>query len=1129
MDAAGGTIQCPDEHRLEMLASGAATEPALDRHLAECQLCRAVFADIVANNQFLSRAAPILRSYAQPRWGEITAAESIPGLTILGEIHRGGQGIVYKAFHEQTKRFVAIKLLLHGAFATPRQRHRFEREIEIASGLRHPYIVTLYETNALTGGRVGYVMEYVDGFPLDQWAAGIGPATRSPADMNAVVTRKLQLLLKICDAIRYAHLRGIIHRDLKPGNIIIDSHDDPHVLDFGLAKSMSHAAAGENSAAALTQTGEIVGTYLYTAPEQLQGDPELIDTRTDVYALGVVAYELLTGRLPHAANDSMTDLIRSILTNEPQPPSTLCPAIDNDLETIILKALAKEAQRRYASAHDLHDDIARYMRGDAIDAKRDSTWYMLRKTARRHRAALTVAVSIVLLLMGFATIMTVQARRLALERNRATEALMESNLERAAAMTQIHNVPAAEELLWDAAFGPSVESAPAPRNWPGPFEVYWRLVDLYRRNPCLTTMQATYGRANSFALSPCAPIVAVADAEGAIFVRQLDPPRLLQTLTGHVGNVGALQFDPTGSRLASGGEDGTARLWDPLTGEQLQVFPLSGSPVRSINFSTDATSLVCSGEGGASVIDLQSGRIIRRWQSDSSSFMHTTINPTNDVLLSWSSREPVVQLWSMSTGELLMRLEPQTADPKNANITTASFLPDGRTVAIGVDGQIQLWDWHSNSLQQTITSLGSHGMRVSSDGQMIAAIHMRDRTLRVAALGQPNDPVVLSGHVAGPLGGFAFSPTQARIISADLSGVLKQWELEPARWLQTLGRHQETVFALQLSPDGSTLASGSDDHSIMLWDLRTRQLRTTLHGHRAGVTALAFSPDGILLASGGHQDDPVILIWEVATGTLLRRIEGHKDWVTSLSFGDDGLVLASGSGSKSPVVHVWDVATGQEIRRHVETSQLPRCCAFSHGGDMLAWSESSGDIHVESANAETSRQLRGHLDSVREIAFSPNDELLASGADDSTVRLWDIASGRCIHVLQGHNSRVGALAFSSDGSLVASADYEGAICLWKAATGRLLLTAREPGSAIFSLLFADQDRTLVCAGSNREIELRDLSYYDRHIAGNTAWQIGRRNAAEFDQRHAASLQQWAAQILTGPSASVPLPDNIRAQ
>lgn len=1112
-----------------MLAGGAAADPPLELHLAECVRCRTALAGIRANNQFLSRAAPILRSSAQPQWGEIAAAESIPGLTLMGEIHRGGQGIVYKAYHEQTKRFVAVKLLLHGAFATPRQRHRFEREIEIASSLRHPYIVTLYETSALPGGRIGYVMEYVDGIPLDQWAGRVAAVPESGRDPAAAIARKLRLLLKICDAIRYAHLRGIIHRDLKPGNILIDAGDDPHVLDFGLAKSVSPATANEDSPAALTEVGEMVGTYPYTAPEQIRGDSDLVDTGADVYALGAVAYELLTGRLPHVASGSISDVIRTIMTIAPQPPSMLCHAIDHDLETIVLKALAKEPQRRYASASDLHDDLSRYVRGEAIDAKRDSTWYMLRKTAGRYRTSLAVAAGFVLLVMGFAVVMTVQAQRLARERDRVTEALIASNLERAAAMTLIHNVPAAEQLLWDAAFGPTAESAPAPRNWPGPFEVYWRLVDLYSRNPCLTTIQAIHGSATSFARSPCAPIVAVGDAEGAIHVLELDPPRLLQTLTGHVGNVRAVQFDPTGSRLASAGADGTARLWDPLTGEPLQVFPLSASPVLSINFSTDATSLVCSGEGGASVVDLQSGRIIRRWQSDSSSFMHTTINPTNDVLLSWSSREPVVQLWSMSTGELLMRLEPQTADPKNANITTASFLPDGRTVAIGVDGQIQLWDWHSNSLQQTITSLGSHGVRVSSDGQMIAAIHMRDRTLRVAALGQPNDPVVLSGHVAGPLGGFAFSPTQARIISADLSGVLKQWELEPARWLQTLGRHQETVFALQLSPDGSTLASGSDDHSIMLWDLRTRQLRTTLRGHRAGVTALAFSPDGMLLASGGHQDDPVILIWEVATGTLLRRIEGHKDWVTSLSFGDDGLVLASGSGSKSPVVHVWDVATGREIRRHVETSQRPRCCAFSHAGDTLAWSESSGDIHVESASAVTIQQLRGHLDTVREIAFSPNDELLASGADDSTVRLWDIASGRCIHVLQGHNSRVGALAFSSDGTLVASADYEGAICLWKAATGRLLLTAREPGSAIFSLLFADQDRTLACAGSNREIELRDLTYYDRHIAGNTAWQIGRRNAAEFDQRHAESLQQWAAQILTGPSASVPLPDNIRAR
>lgn len=402
MDRSSPASACPDDVQLELLARDESSDQVAELHVRECGRCRAAVREIQDNNQFLIKATQVFRSGERARWGEITAADSMPGYRIIAEIHRGGQGVVYKAYHEPTRRFVAIKLLLQGAFATSRQRHRFEREIEIAAGLRHPSIVPVYDTGALPGGRVGFIMEYVDGVPLDRWAARTDGAA---ATVNgSQVERGLKLLLKVCDAIRYAHERGIIHRDLKPGNILVDSLDEPHILDFGLAKAVDGALDDRARQVTLTQAGEMVGTYAYAAPEQMKGDPHLIDIRTDVYSLGLIAYEMLTGQLPYPVGGSMSDVIHSITQAEPRPPSALCPSIDDDLDTILLKALAKEPSRRYPSAGALLEDLSRYQRGEAIDAKRDSLSYVFHKYVQRHRLKVAFAATLlVVLVVGLIT------------------------------------------------------------------------------------------------------------------------------------------------------------------------------------------------------------------------------------------------------------------------------------------------------------------------------------------------------------------------------------------------------------------------------------------------------------------------------------------------------------------------------------------------------------------------------------------------------------------------------------------------------------------------------------------------------------------------------------------------------
>ncbi len=384
---------CPSLSDLELDASGNADE-SLRRHIAGCPRCRRRVGEIRENNALLREVAGLAPD--RPSRSDEPGGDGPEGYRILDEIRRGGQGTVFRAVQIATNRVVALKVLHAGALATSRQRRRFEREIEIVAGLRHPNIVTVYDSGVTGAGDHYFAMEYVEGTTLDRYAAARA-AELTPG--RARTDFILRLFSRVCDAVNAAHQRGVIHRDLKPANILVDVSGEPKVLDFGLAKV---ADADERLAALdVTRAGEFMGTLAYAAPEQVGGDPHEVDVRTDVHALGVILYELLTGRMPYGLGDGLRDAVHAV-TNTPAAPcraprTDAGATVDAELETIVLKALAKEKARRYQSAEALRDDLERYLTGRPIDARRDSGWYVLRKTLARYKwptaaAALFVAV-----------------------------------------------------------------------------------------------------------------------------------------------------------------------------------------------------------------------------------------------------------------------------------------------------------------------------------------------------------------------------------------------------------------------------------------------------------------------------------------------------------------------------------------------------------------------------------------------------------------------------------------------------------------------------------------------------------------------------------------------------------------
>lgn len=1124
---------CPSLDEIEQFAIGSAGSTPVGDHVRNCSTCRDSVARIRANNDLL-REFRHVQLNDTPKVNESSPlVVSIPGYEIRSEIRRGGQGVIYRAVQKATRREVALKTLLAGRWASERQRLRFEREIELVASLRHPRIVTLYDSGPTSDGGHYFAMEFIDGVPLDQFlkktnaspsnhSTGKGPSDHPATLDRHTIDNRLRLFSKICEAVQYAHQRGVIHRDLKPANILVDADGEPHILDFGVARST--ITASDRSSYATTRAGEFMGTFAYAAPEQVSGDPEQVDTRTDVYALGVILYEMVTGIPPYDSEGSLSDVVHNITEIDPPPPSERQADINDELDTIVLKALAKEKDRRYPSAESLKRDVERYLAGEPIDAKRDSTWYVLRKLARRHRAAVAVAASFVIVVGLFGLSMLLLANLARSERDRANDiagslrrTVNALQIERARAMSAIGDTGASEEAVWAAHLNP-------PPHWEdhegqelvgeaGPIPSYWALWEHYSRAPALASWNV--GALGMLTFSGDGRLACMA-GEDEVTLIDLERRERIRSFAGGRGiRQSGLSYD--GRLLATTHDDGSILIRSTLSGAVERT--ISGNAVVPSQpiFNRSASRLaVCVPSREVRVLDLSNGRNILTVPGESQEGPYAGFSGDDRKLV--VGYRDQMEIWDLES-----RMRERSYAGPNPVARFFDFCPDNQTVAAAFNTIVMVAFLADDSTWSYVHGSRLSCVRFSPDGRYLVSIGA-DGVVKLANVATRQvERTYSSSQRFGAAA--AFAPDGRSVYAAHSDGTIRQWETTWRGHIRPLSTNQRTMLNVEFSPDGALLAcAGGDRHQapatyvIDLLDGASGALVRRLEGHESTVSSLAFSADGRLLGSTSY--DGTARLWNVTTGECVQTLIGHEGIVSSVAISRDGAIVATGGSDDD--IRLWDAVTGTPhgvLSGHA--GRVPKL-RFSPIDNTLASCGSDGKVILWDIESRRPRQIMAESNDVlRAIAFSPDGATLAAAGDDRFIRLWDVRTGRRLARWEAHSHDIFALSFHRDGRLLASAGRGPGIKLWDVRSQWSLTVLEGHEAEVFHLNFHPNGRMLASCGADRTLMLWDLTYYNRHIAGNLEYHIQRLSPGDVDAESVQRMRSWAASVLAREAQATP--------
>lgn len=1085
--------RCPADDDLARFLVGAATPDeteALGKHLETCARCCAALQKLTATDSFLkglrrvgqapkpteatlqdANLAPIYDMIATAHDGmpgpadqQTAAPVSIPGYEVLCELGRGGMGVVYKARHARLKRTVALKMILAGPHADKHLVARFRAEAEAVARLQHPNIVQVHEVGEHEG-RPFLSLEFCAGGSLDRKLAG---TPLPPLEAAALVET-------LARAVHAAHEAHVVHRDLKPANVLLTGDGTPKITDFGLAKKLDEEGG--------TRTGSTIGTPSYMAPEQV-GGAKAVGAAADIYALGAILYETLTGRPPFRAASAM-DTLMLLVSSEPVRPRQLQPKTPRDLDTICLKCLQKDPARRYFSAGLLADDLRRFRIGDSIlarpvgKAERTARWIRRNRVVTALATALFAALAVGLIA---ATLLGLESRREADRADaKASEAWVETWTAREAQADAQREARTARQREYLA------NMVLAENAW-----------DQNQIHRLAEVLEAQIPRAGQEDLRTF---------EWHYWRRLVRSGHF--TLTGHTGAIWTVAYSPDGKWLASAGDDRTIKFWDVAT--RRQVVSLNGHTqgVTCLAFSPDGQRLA-TGSYDATIKIWN----LLNWRADHGAptvlatarlkhLVHSiAFSPDGKQIASDGDK---LRLWKADTGE-----ELRTFDDAGMGVSGVSFSSDGRRLASACHklGALVAFDVMTGARIFTVKG-NFQRLAHSPDGKWLAASNW-DRTVRVLDAMTGEERAVLKGHTNGASATFA--PDSMRIATASGDQTVRIWETSTGRELLTLKGHTDGVAEVAFSPDGKQVASAGGDKTVKVWDVNLGQeFRTVRLGRGAShFWELAISPaDGSLACRGV---DGKLKIWEPVSGKELLSLEtpgvrpgfstDGKRLVTSDAHGkalevwntlngQKVLTLAGLPGARfspdntrlvAPIsnsaVKIWNAVTGQELLT-IETKFAGLCyLAYSPDGTQLATVHNNPgtmrpqhEVHLwQTDSGSHLRTLAGHSDRVNGIAYSPNGTHLASTSHDRSVIVWNLATGRPALNLRGHTAVTFDVAFSPDGKRLASASWDSTVMLWDTTTGIEVLTLRgHPGGVEGVAFTPDGKRLATLSGASIKI------------------------------------------------------------
>jgi WD40 repeat protein/serine/threonine protein kinase len=1040
---------------------------------------------------------------------------------LLQQIGEGGCGTVYMAEQsEPVRRQVALKVIKLG-MDTRSVVARFEAERQALALMDHPNIAKVLDAGATDTGRPYFVMELVRGVKITNYC-----------DQNNLPTaQRLTLFIQVCQAIQHAHQKGIIHRDIKPSNILVTSHDGvpvPKVIDFGVAKATSNQRLTDKTL--FTAFEQFIGTPAYMSPEQAEFNDLGIDTRSDIYSLGILLYELLTGRTPFDSRELLATgleaMRRTIREKQPLRPSTqlssmvqgelasvarqrqteppaLVHLIRGDLDWIVMKALEKERARRYETANGLAMDVKRHLEGEPVVARPPSAGYRLRLLARKHRLLFAAGSAVLISLVTGIVISTasVVQTKSALKRALVAEHEEDSLRQEADSARERANEDAKRA---DAASQTARQTLAA-----ADFAEANRLID---------------GDQSARAIAYLMRILSNDPQNRAALTRLVN---LLSSRTWvipevsfeHHGVVNYAEFSLDGQRVVSASGDGTAQIWAAESGMALGPTLRHSNAVVLARFSPDGKKIVtASRDGTARVWDGQSGLPLTPLLQHKDWVDWAGFN-AEGTRLATASKDGTARIWDAQTGRPLTdALEHQQP------VYDAEFSPNGQRLATASkDGTVRVWDALTGTLQTNSMLRGErfYSARFSPDGdRLVTSSFDDDARVWDAITGQPlTPPMTHTGWVNGAV----FSPDAKRVVTASWDHTARIWDAETGKALGDPLHHASQVSSARFNADGSKIVTASFDNTARVWDGQTGRPWTESLQHGAEVSSAQFGPDGTRVVTASW--DRFARIWKIRPGAHLFKALHHEGSVAFACFSRDGHRVFTASSDKT--VRVWDARTGKQLGLPLQHETAIVTAALSPDGKILFTGDEKGVGRFW--DAETEQLLGKPLpleNAAGAIAFSPDGKLLAVTGRNG-VRIWDNQTGQMLSETLKQEHQMNCVEFSPDGKKFATTSFDWTARVWDTQTGKSLGPPLVHQGLPVSCTFSPDGTLLLTAADDNEARVWDTQ--TGQLVFEPLRHADRVNFAEFsrDQRRIVTVSRdcsariWDAK--SGRPITEPLP------